>query len=105
MRELYDRYEANYPRLGTDTFFADSKNTYRYFGTIENAMRFAEDEQLLMNKVTCGIDHATLPTLDREDPEAKVLLKDGSRLTLCDYASAGKLWNGDSRAAVWVKVK
>lgn len=63
MRELYDRYEANYPRLGTDTFFADSKNNFRYSGTIENAMRFAEDEQLLMNKVTCGIDHATLPTL------------------------------------------
>ena len=47
MRELYARYNANFPRLGTDTFFADSKNTYRYFGTIENAMRFAEDEQLL----------------------------------------------------------
>jgi DUF1680 family protein len=34
-----------------------------------------------------------------------VPLRDGSRMTLTDYASAGKLYNGESAMAAWIRVK
>jgi hypothetical protein len=34
-----------------------------------------------------------------------VPLKDGSRMTLTDYASAGKLYNDESRMAAWIRIK
>ena len=34
-----------------------------------------------------------------------VPLKDGSRMTLTDYASAGKLYNDESRIAAWIRIK
>ena len=33
---------------------------------------------------------------------AAVPLKNGSCLTVCDYASAGKIWNDEERSAVWM---
>ena len=34
--------------------------------------------------------------------EVTVPLADGSRMTLTDYASAGKLWTEESKMAVWI---
>ena len=44
---MYEKGTANYPRLKTDTFFADYKNTYAYSGFIDNAIRYIESKQLL----------------------------------------------------------
>lgn len=44
---LYNMFEANFPRLKTDKFFADYKNTYQYSGFINDAIKFTEDNQLL----------------------------------------------------------
>ena len=37
--------------------------------------------------------------------EAKVPLSDGSTMLVTDYASAGKLWNEESKMAVWMLTK
>lgn len=37
--------------------------------------------------------------------EAKVSLKDGSKITVTDYSSAGKLWTEESKMAVWMLTK
>lgn len=46
MRNIYAEHTANRPRLGTDSFFADYDNRYRYVGAIDDAMKFAEKKQL-----------------------------------------------------------
>jgi len=47
MRQLYQETTANYPRLKTDTFFADYANKYQYDGVIGWFSRFIEEFQLL----------------------------------------------------------
>ena len=47
MKNLYAPNTANYPRLKTDTFFADYGNVYRYDGEIGKYARFIEAFQLL----------------------------------------------------------
>ena len=47
MRQLYQSNTANYPRLKTDTFFADYANSYQYDGVIGWFSRFIEEFQLL----------------------------------------------------------
>ncbi|MBR2650820.1 MAG: hypothetical protein IKD45_04095, partial [Clostridia bacterium] len=37
--------------------------------------------------------------------EAKVPLKNGKKMTVTDYASAGKLWSEESKMAVWMLTK
>ena len=37
--------------------------------------------------------------------ETDIPLTNGKYMTLTDYASAGKLWNEQSRMAAWIKVK
>lgn len=46
MRALYQPNTANYPRLKTDSFFADYENTWHYTGVIHETFRFVEDFQL-----------------------------------------------------------
>lgn len=36
---------------------------------------------------------------------ADITLTDGKSLRLCDYSSAGKLWNEQSKIAVWIKTR
>ena len=36
--------------------------------------------------------------------EVKVPLNNGGYIALTDYASAGKLWNEESKMAAWIKV-
>lgn len=45
--QLYKERTANYPRLKTDTFFANYSNSYKYSGTVHDAMVFIEEFQLL----------------------------------------------------------
>ncbi len=47
MKELYLKNSANYPRIETDTFFADYENTYKYSEYFDKAFRYIEDFQLL----------------------------------------------------------
>ena len=47
MRKLYSENTANYPRIKTDTFFADYSNTYKYGGFIDKAFKYIEDFQLI----------------------------------------------------------
>ncbi len=46
MKTLYHKNSANYPRLNTDTFFADYKNNYTYNDLFDNTFRFIENFQL-----------------------------------------------------------
>ncbi|MBQ3150849.1 MAG: glycoside hydrolase family 127 protein [Clostridia bacterium] len=45
MRDLYSVFSANYPKLGTDTFFVDYGNTFRFDGYIDDTFRFIRDFQ------------------------------------------------------------
>ena len=47
MGDLYSKNTANYPRLFTDKFFVDYRNTAAYNGFIDTAIRYIEDFQLL----------------------------------------------------------
>mgnify|MGYP003290620072 CR=1 FL=1 len=47
MKNIYDNQPANYPRIKTDTFFADYSNTYKYSGFIDKAFKYIEEFQLL----------------------------------------------------------
>lgn len=44
---LYEKATANYPRLKTDSFFADYRNSYSYVGCVDTANKFAQRAQLL----------------------------------------------------------
>lgn len=46
MKALYKEMTANYPRLGTDTFFVDYDNTYAYEGDIQKSIEFINKNQL-----------------------------------------------------------
>ena len=46
MKQLYAEKTANYPRLKTDTFFADYNNRYNYVGYADKALRYIEAFQL-----------------------------------------------------------
>lgn len=47
MKQIYQSNTANYPRLETDTFFADYENVYQYNGFVDHAIRYIEDFQLM----------------------------------------------------------
>ncbi len=47
MRKLYKENTANYPRLKTDTFFADYGNEYSFNGFIDESVKYIERLQLL----------------------------------------------------------
>lgn len=46
MRDIYEKNTANYPRLKTDTFFADYDIDANYDGIIDEFIRYVEDFQL-----------------------------------------------------------
>lgn len=47
MKQIYKSNTANYPRLETDTFFANYENVYQYNGFVDHAIRYIEDFQLM----------------------------------------------------------
>lgn len=47
MKQIYQSNTANYPRLETDTFFADYENVYQYNGFVDHAIRYIEEVQLM----------------------------------------------------------
>ncbi len=67
--------------------------------SVDDAVSIAADEN--------GYADAAEPTADKAPyehiAEFEVLLKDGSKMTVTDYASAGKLWSDESKMAVWIK--
>ena len=48
--QLYGERSANFPRLATDSFFANYENRFTYSGRIEDSFRFIEEKQLLDRK-------------------------------------------------------
>ncbi len=72
------------------------------------------------NRLGCNVDEATAFEIGEDGyvevevsdkvpfrhlVGAEVPLKDGSKMLLCDYASAGKLWTEESKMAVWMLSK
>ena len=51
LNKLYSERSANFPRLATDSFFANYKNEFTYSGRIEESFRFIEEKQLLKREV------------------------------------------------------
>lgn len=47
LENMYKENTANFPRIKTDTFFADYSNTYKYGGFIDKAFKYIEDFQLI----------------------------------------------------------
>ena len=47
MKEIYTKGSANYPRIETDTFFADYENKYKYTEYFDRTFKFIEDFQLI----------------------------------------------------------
>ncbi len=47
MKQIYKPNTANYPRLETDTFFADYENASQYSGFVDHAIRYIEEFQLM----------------------------------------------------------
>lgn len=45
--DFYGEMTANFPRLKTDSFFADYNNTYKYSGFMDKAFRFVTNSQLM----------------------------------------------------------
>ncbi len=51
MKAIYKQNTANYPRLKTDTLFADYGNKFSFGGFVDENIRFIEGFQLLSNEV------------------------------------------------------
>ena len=47
IENMYKENTANFPRIKTDTFFADYSNAYKYGGFVDKAFKYIEDFQLL----------------------------------------------------------
>ena len=85
MKHLYAPGTANFPRLQTDTFFADYKNEYTYSPLFDNTFRFVEEFQLLRPDLW-----ARFVQQFREQP-------DGT-----DYGWRGEYWGKMMRGACFV---
>lgn len=64
---LYQENTANYPRLSTDSFFADYNNRWHYTGLIDKAMHFTKDKQLLRTDLWKRFVQQFLENPDVED--------------------------------------
>ncbi len=73
--------------------------------TLDNRLGMSVDEAVSFAVGTDGyIDTELLPVGTapyKAIVEASLPLSDGRKMTVTDYASAGKLWNEESRIAVW----
>lgn len=67
--------------------------------SVDDAVSIAADEN--------GYADAAEPAADKAPyehiAEFEILLEDKSKMTVTDYASAGKLWSDESKMAVWIK--
>ena len=73
----------------------------------ENRLGYNVDEPVDI-KVNGDFVDAIIPVEDTAPyehiVEVKVPLNNGGYIALTDYASAGKLWNEESKMAAWIKV-
>ena len=74
----------------------------------ENRLGYSVDDAIEIKISDDGYVDAELT--DKDAPyscfvKAEVVLGDGSRMMVTDYASAGKLWNEESKMAVWMLIK
>lgn len=72
----------------------------------ENRLGYSVDDAVTIAIDNDGYADISLPENDIAPYphiiEANVLLKNGTRMTVTDYASAGKLWNEQSKMAAWI---
>lgn len=70
---------------------------------------YSLDEPMDIDVDSSGHISARLPNYDTAPyshiVEVEIPLKDGNFVTVTDYASVGKLWTEESRAAAWIRVK
>lgn len=75
----------------------------------ENRLGYSVDDAVAIDIGSQGRVDALLPDKDTAPyehiVEVTVPLEDGTRMTLTDYSSAGKLWNEESKMAAWIKTK
>ena len=75
----------------------------------ENRLGYSVDEPIDVKVEKNGNVEVKIPETDsapyRHIVEVGVPLTDGSYMTVTDYASAGKLWNDESKIAVWMLTK
>lgn len=75
----------------------------------ENRLGYSVDDPIEVDVRADGFVDVVLPETDKAPyphiVEARVPLCDGSYMTVTDYASAGKLWNEESKMAAWMLTK
>ena len=75
----------------------------------ENRLGYSVDDPIEVEIAADGYVNVTLPTVASSPypcvVEALVPLKNGGQMLVTDYASAGKLWNEESKTAVWMLTK
>ena len=75
----------------------------------ENRLGYSVDEPVEI-AISAG-DYVEVETPEKDSApykhilEVQVPLTDGTKMTVTDYASAGKLWNEESKMAAWMLVK
>ena len=73
----------------------------------ENRLGYSVDDSFDIRIESDGTVDAKIPSVATAPYEnileVTVPLKDGGEMTLTDYASAGKLWNEESKMAAWIK--
>ena len=72
----------------------------------ENRLGYSVDDPVDICVGDDGCVDVTFPETEKAPYphilEVEVPLKDGSRMTVTDYASAGKLWTEESKMAAWM---
>lgn len=75
----------------------------------ENRLGYSVDEPIEVAVNENGYVDATVPEKDiapyKHIVEMQIPLKDGSKMTVTDYSSAGKTWTEESKMAVWMLTK
>ena len=75
----------------------------------ENRLGYSVDDPVSVAVNPDGTVDAVLPEHDTAPyphmAEVLISLADGEKMTVTDYASAGKLWNSDSKMAAWILTK
>lgn len=75
----------------------------------ENRLGYSVDEPIDVKVNSDGCVDVVIPDTDSAPyahiVEVKIPLTDGSKITVTDYSSAGKLWTEESKMAVWMLTK
>ena len=75
----------------------------------ENRLGYSVDEPVEIEAQEDGYVNISIPEQDMAPYphmiEAEVPLRNGTKMRVTDYASAGKLWTEESKMAAWILTK